>query len=168
MPILPKFSLPLLCCTLLSPSAFALEAACEPILQASEKRISQPRWKAETVLLDESKIESIKINNVFYSGRNGKWSKIAANLDEQESKFVAQLRSGAVVMSNCKAEEDDKHDGVEVSVISMHLQVPGEGGASLDAKLYIGKKDGLPYLQTSSNTKTTYRYKNVIAPRLSK
>ncbi|MEN9865768.1 MAG: hypothetical protein RL748_1358 [Pseudomonadota bacterium] len=168
MPLLPKLILPLLCCSLLSSAAFALDPACEPILQASEKRISQARWKTETVLRDESKIEAIKVNNTFYSSRDGKWAKVAANLDEQESKFVAQLRSGAIVISNCKAEEDEKQDGVDVSVISMHLKAPGDGGAALDAKLYIGKQDGLPYLQTSSNTKTTYRYKNVFAPRLSK
>ncbi len=143
-----------------------LDPACEPILKASEARISQPRWKTETVLRSETKIETIKVINVFYANRDGKWAKLATNLDEQERKFVAQLRSGAVQISNCKPEGEEKVGEIDTTVISMHLQA--EGGAALDALLYIGKKDGLPYAQSSLNTKTTYQYKNVFAPRLSK
>ena len=172
--------LTLACCALLPAIAHAqspapvsapattptLDPACDPILKASEARISQPRWKTETVLRNETKIETIKVINVFYASRDGKWAKQPANLDEQERQFVAQLRSGKVAISNCKDEGEEKIGEIDTNVISMHLQVGS--GAGLDVRLNIGKKDGLPYAQSSTNTKTTYQYKNVFAPRLTK
>jgi len=49
-------------------------------------------------------------------------------------------------------------------VISYHLEI--KNGPSADAKLYIGKSDGLPYASNSSTTKTRFSYKGVTAPKL--
>jgi len=58
----------------------------------------------------------------------------------------------------------DVVDGVAVNVISSRVEMAGAPAA--DAKLYIGKSDGLPYKQVGAAVTVSYKYKNISAPSL--
>jgi hypothetical protein len=150
--------------TLAAP-AHALDAACEPILKASEARTKQVRWHSVTVLRDDRKIEAIKVNGKFFSSRDGVWIKQPANLDDMEHKFVLAARAGGqVTLSECKVQGDESVDGIPTTVYSVHIQI--EGAPAVDVLSYINKTDGLPYAQSSANSKTVFTYKNVQVPKL--
>ncbi len=147
---------------LATPSAFALDATCEMVLKAAEARIQQPTWHSITQV-GEMRMEVIKADGQFYRRIGEKWAKSSVNIDDAERKFIAQARNGEWKMSECKVAGNDKVDGVPVTVVSSRTEVKDMPPA--DAKLYIGKSDGLPYRQTGKDMTVEYRYKNIVAPK---
>lgn len=149
----------------ITPSALAFDTACEPVLKASEARILQPTWHSITELADGMRMEAIKVDSQFYSQRADKWTKFPVNIDDAERKLIAQIRSGEVKLTECKVIGTDVVDDIAVTVVSSRTEM--KGAPPGDAKLYIGKLDGLPYRQTTSSGLTVvYRYKGVVAPTL--
>lgn len=144
--------------------AFALEAACEPILKASETRMTQSAWHSINEINGTMRIEFIKANGQFFKGGDGKWEKFPLNLDESERKLNARVRAGEVKLTQCKDLGSDTVDGVAVTVISSRQEMPGAPAS--ESKLYIGKADGLPYRQVGDSVKVIYQYKGVVAPKL--
>lgn len=150
---------------MLVPPAFALDAACEPILKASEAKLAQAAWHS-TVESEGTKLESIKVDGQFFVNMDGKWRKSPMSLDEAEKIAIGMMKDGSVKVTDCKDEGEDTLDGVAVTVLSYQSEV-----ANLDSgtvKLYIGKDDGLPYQSVTDDGKTTSstRYKDIAAPKL--
>lgn len=149
---------------IITPSAFAIDSACETVLAASEARIAQPSWRSISELSGGSRVEMIKANGQFFSQRGGKWTKFPVNIDDAERKLVAQVRSGEIKVSECKVVGSEVIDGMPVTVISSRTEL--KGAAPADSKLYIGKLDGLPYRQIAARVSVVYSYKGVVAPAL--
>lgn len=147
-------------------NALALEVACEPILKAGEANANAPTWQKVSTLTGNKdfKMEVRKINGQYYSLMGGEWKKQAAGFDEAVKGFVGQMRSGEVKLSQCKDEGSEMVDGVDTTIISYRIEMAGAPAAN--AKLYIGKADGLPYADSSDATQSRYSYKDVVAPTL--
>jgi hypothetical protein len=148
----------------LLPPAFALDAACDPLLKASEAKLAQVAWHSVT----EStgiKLEAIKVDGQFFMQMDGKWKKVPMDLDKAEKIAITQMQDGGIKVTNCKDEGSETVDGMEMTVLSYTSEIPKSGLSAANAKLYIGKDDGLPYKTSSDNTTATYRYKDVIAPK---
>lgn len=146
------------------PSAFALDAACESVLKASEARMKQPAWHSVIDLGDGMRMEAIKASGQFFQQIDGKWTKFAVNLDAAEASLLAEIRSGEVKLTDCKVLGTEVLEGVPVTVVSSRTDIEGTPPGS--ATLYIGQQDGLPYRQTADDATVTYRYKDVVAPKL--
>lgn len=147
-----------------SPSVLALDAACEPVVQASEARMKQPAWHSIMKFGNGERLEAIKASGQFFHQVDGKWTKFPVNLDVAEGKILAQIRSGEVKLTDCKAVGNDMVEGVPVTLVSSRTEMAGvpPGGATL----YIGKQDGLPYRQVGDSVTVEYRYKDVVVPKL--
>jgi hypothetical protein len=158
-----RSSIPLLL-ALVSPSVFALDAACEAVLKASEARIKQPAWHSIADFAGGMRMEVIKTNGQYFRQFDGKWGKFPINLDDAETKLLAQIRSGEIKLTQCEVLGSDTVEGTPVTVVSSRTEMQGAPPAG--AKLYIGQLDGLPYRQTSENLTVAYRYKDVVAPKL--
>ena len=152
----------------LIPPAFALDAACEPILKASEAKLKQPAWHSITEV-SGMKLEAIKVDGQFFMSEDGKWNKAPLNLDEAEKTAIEMLQNGKVKVTNCKDEGSETLNSMEMRVISYTSEVPSSGLPPVNERLYIGKDDGLPYQQsgdTDNAVKATYQYQDVTAPKL--
>lgn len=149
----------------LLPPAFALDAACEPILKASEAKLAQAAWHS-TVESEGTKLESIKVDGQFFMSMDGKWQKSPMNLDEAEKIAIGMMKDGSLRVTNCKDAGEDTVDDVAVTVLSYQSEAGDLGGGAV--KLYIGKDDGLPYQSVTDDGKTTSstRYKDIAAPKL--
>ena len=158
-----RSSIPILFAFLYVPAVFAADAACEPVLKASEARISQPAWHSISKVGAMS-VEMIKADNQFFRKVGDKWTKFPVNIDDTERKFIAQMRSGEGKLTECKVVGSDIVDGVPVTIISSRTELKGAPPA--ESKLAIGKLDGLPYRLTGNNVTAVYSYKGVVAPPL--
>lgn len=148
--------------------AFAgLDPACMPIINASEARAASPAWESVSVINmpKEFKMEAMKVGGQHYTRMTGakSWTKAAVDLSNAERKMIADIKSGKVKVSQCKAEPSETVDGVAMQVVSYTIEMTGAPAAS--AKLYIGKSDGLPYAQTGAKVKTRFRYTGITAPK---
>ena len=147
-----------------SPMAMALDAACKPIVDASEKKMNQAAWHSIATLKSGAHIESMKAGGGFFSNVGGVWTKTSANFDTAEKDMIRQMNSGEIKLTLCKSLGSEVVDGVPVNVVSSRIEMPGAPAA--DPKLYIGKSDGLPYRQAAGTVDVVYRYKNVSAPKI--
>jgi hypothetical protein len=137
---------------------------CDAILKATEARIRQPHWQSVTRVDDGRVIETIKASGKFYANRDDGWLKVPTNLDDQERRFVSQVRSGQIKLTECKQQGEETVRGSATLVWSMKIEA--EGKPSTDVLVYIGAKDGLPYAQSTAHTKTEYKYAGVTVPKL--
>ncbi len=148
--------------------AFAgLDAACMPVIKSSETRAAAPTWESVTVVSPSNfKMEAMKVGAQFYTRMTGakNWSKAPFNLSEAELKSIAEIKSGKIKVSQCKAGANETIDGVVMQVLTYTVEMTGAPATT--AKLYVGKSDGLPYAQTSAQTKTRFRYTGITAPKL--
>lgn len=151
----------------LLPPVFALDAACEPILKASEAKLTQAAWHS-TVEIAGEKLEAIKVDGQFFMSIDGKWQKSPMNMDDAEKITIGMIKDGSIKVTDCKDDGEDTVEGVAVTVLSYNSEAGDLGGGTV--KLYIGKDDGLPYKSAMEDGKTTAsastRYQNVIAPKL--
>jgi hypothetical protein len=152
----------------MSSIAFAgLDAACMPVIKASETRAAAPMWESVTVISPSNfKMEAMKVGGQFYSRTTGakNWSKSPINLSEAELKSIAEIKAGKIKVSQCKTGANETIDGVVMQVLTYTVEMTGAPAAV--SKLYIGKSDGLPYAQTSAHVKTRFRYTGITAPKL--
>lgn len=150
--------------TLASP-ALALDSACEPLIKASEAKISQPAWHS-VIAADDVHLEAIKVDGQYFTLMEGTWQTSPMNLDEAERIAIAMMRDGGIKVTDCKDEGTEILDGMKMTVLSYYTEVPGSGMPGGVARLLIGQQDGLPYRATSEpdGTTVTYRYQGVSAP----
>lgn len=152
----------------LSSVSWAFDNACEPIIQASEAKIAQTAWHSSSEM-EGLKMEAIKIDKQFFMQMDGKWQKSPMNLDKAEKVAIEQMRSDKIKITDCKTETGETVDGKAMSVITYTTEVPNSGIPAATTTLYIGKEDHLPYKlvdKDKGNTLITYRYKDVVAPKL--
>lgn len=149
---------------LLASCAIALADDCEIILKATEARANRLQWHSVTRVDDGRVIETIKTGGKFYANRDDGWLKVPANLDDQERRFVSQVRTGLVKLSECAKQGEETVREVPTVVWSMKIEA--EGKPATDVLVYIGAKDGLPYAQSTAHTKTEYKYVGVTVPKL--
>ncbi len=148
---------------LVTANAAALDMACNPVLTASEARMKTSSWHAVTLINGSMRIESMKVNGQFYKQVGGKWEKSPISFDTVERDMIAQIKSGELKISHCKAAGSETVDGVAVHILTYKVEM--KGAPAMDAKLYIGKSDGLPYKQTGQNLNVSYQYKNISPPK---
>lgn len=146
-------------------NAFALEAACEPLLSSSAAKITQPAWHAI-----HSEGEAIRIADQSFMKMEGQWMKSPIDLNQVEQQVIEQMKSGAIKVTDCKEAGTETLDGKTMRIFTYTTEVPNSGIPAAKAKLYIGQEDGLPYLQTGiddkDESKVTYSYKDIKAPAL--
>ena len=145
--------------------ALAFDAACEPILNASEAKLAQPAWHS-VVETSGAKLEYLKLDGNFFMNVDGEWQKSPMNLDEAEKIAIRMIQDGSLKVSDCKDLGTDTIDGLDVTVLSYRSDAGDSSSGTV--KLYIGKNDGLPYKSATDDGKTTasIRYTNVSAPKL--
>lgn len=143
--------------------AVAADAACAPIIAATEAHLAATSWHSVSETATHFKLETIKVNGSFYSrAGQGKWTRSPLNPDNAERTVLQQLKTGELTISQCREEGSEMLEGRAIRVISYHLDV--KDGPSADTRLSIGKADGLPYASSSATTSTRYTYTGVAAP----
>ncbi|WP_295446180.1 hypothetical protein [uncultured Thiodictyon sp.] len=152
-------------CVPLQP-ALALDAACDPIMTAGERKIAQDAWHS-IIRSGNTEIEYMKVDRQFFVRIAGRGWEKAPDFDDVAKKTLEMMRNGEAKLTNCKDEGSGTLDGRKTKSISYTIEMPGLPSPS-DAKLTVGKDDGLPYSESSGNGKATihYDYQNVVAPRL--
>jgi hypothetical protein len=145
-------------------NAAALEATCELIMKANQVSMNTPTWQKISTLTSKKdfKVEIRKVDGQYYSFINNAWRKQDASFNAIVESFDGQVRSGKIKLSDCKEEGSEIIDGVDTTVISYHVEM--SGGPATNAKVYIGKADGLPYADSSVATQSRYSYKDVVVP----
>ena len=152
---------------LATPAVLALDAACAPLIEASEAKVAQPAWHAVS-RIDDFTSEVIKADGKFYMFLNDKWIVAPMNMDEVERETVASIRSGKIKVTGCQSAGAEMVDGIETSVLVYTVELPGSGIPAAQTRINLGVADKLPYKQGSAagETKqsTTYRYTGVKPP----
>lgn len=146
-------------------AALALDSACEPLIKSSEAKIAQPAWHSM-----HAAGEAIKTADKSYMKMDGKWIESPIDLDAVERQVIESVKTGELKVSDCKEEDSTMLDGKEMRVFIYTAAIPNSGLPAATTKLYIGKEDGLPYLQTGlsaeETNKVTYSYQDITAPTL--
>lgn len=148
-------------------TAVTIDAACEPVLKASEAKLAQAAWHTIT----ESsgfKLEVIKVDGQFFMNNDSQWQQ-GPDMSHAEKVVIGMMKDGSMALSDCKQEDSTILDGVEVTIISYHTEMKEMGAGT--TQLYMGKNDGLPYKSLAKTDKgetstQTIRYKDVLAPKL--
>lgn len=160
-----KIMLPaiIFCCLIPLHNAVALDANCEPIMKANEASMKTPTWqKISTLTGKDFKMEIRKIDGQYYMLMGKTWKKQPASFNATVESFDNLVHSGKIKLSNCKEEGSETIEGIDTTVISYRVEM--QDGPTANAKVYIGKTDGLPYADASANTQSRYSYKGVVAP----
>lgn len=147
----------------LSPSARALDAACEAFVAAAEKGVEQPSRQSISDLSAGQRLESIVVDGQSYSAIGGKWRRMGIDLKAAERKLYAQIRNGTIKLDQCQALGSETVDGIATTAVRYRMTMPGAPAAIATA--YIGK-DGLIHAQSSDDVRVRYRYRDVRAPKL--
>ncbi|WP_440222195.1 hypothetical protein ACQQ2N_13995 [Dokdonella sp. MW10] len=153
----------LLTLTLASPSAFALEAACEPIVAASERTAAQHARHSVADDADGTRMEAIVLDGAFYVSVDGSWRRMPVDLRATERRINAGMRDGSIALSGCRAEGRATVDGIQTSVFAYRVALRGQ--IQDEARLFVGD-DGLVHALSSGGHKVRYRYSGVTAPKL--
>ena len=104
---------------LLAPTTFALDAACEPLVNASKARMAQPAWHS-VMESDGIKLEAIKVDGQFYMNQGEKWQKSPMDLDKAEQIAIDSILDGSLKVTNCK-EEGTETQGNRLNIGSQNV-----------------------------------------------
>ncbi len=156
--------LAMVCMASLSPLVLALDSACQPIVDASAKKMNQTAWHSIVTLAGGMRMENIKAGGGFFRNVGGVWAKSPVNFDTAEKDMIGQINSGEVKLTQCKSLGSELLEGKLVNVISSSTEMKGAPAA--ESQLYIGKIDGLPYKQTGKSFQVIYKYQNIAAPKI--
>ena len=147
--------------------AFAFDAACEALVQASEAKIAQPAWHA-IARIDELQTEVIKADGKFFMNTSGEWITSPMNLDDMERETIASMRSGKIRVFDCRSGGNEIINGVDTRVLTYRVEIVDSGMPASDTRINIGTSDNLPYRlgSTAGETRqsTEYRYVDVHSP----
>lgn len=150
-----------------TPVVLAMDAACAPLIEASEAKIAQPAWHAISQI-DDFKSEVIKAEGKFYMFLNDKWIVAPMDMDQVERETIASMQSDKIKVTGCQSAGTEMVDGIATSVLVYTVELPGSGIPAAQTRINLGVADKLPYKQGSAagETKqfTTYRYTGVKPP----
>lgn len=151
--------LPALVGVLTGPAA-ALDTACAKALtQANLKLIDAPAFHQHKRFASTS-FELIKADGKLFQ-RMGTEAWAASPLTQQALQDGA--RQAERLLLGCERVGTDTLDGMVTEVY--RFTVKGAGGEKVDAKVWIGARDGLPYREESAEVKGRTSYRDVKAPR---
>lgn len=153
----------LLALTLATPPALALDAACEPIVAASERTAAQPARHSIADDGDGTRMEAIVLDGTFYVSVDGSWRRMPVDLRAAERRINAGMRDGSIALSDCRAEGRADVDGVATSVFAYRVALRGQ--VQDEARLFVGD-DGLVHALSSDDHKVRFRYSGITAPKL--
>ncbi len=152
---------------LCTPLSLALDAACSPLIEASEAKVAQPAWHAISQI-DDFKTEVIKADGRFFMFMNDQWIVAPMDMDEVERQTIASMESGDIKVTGCQSAGLEMVDGVETRVLVYSVELPGSGIPAAQTRINLGVADKLPYRQGSSagetRQSTSYRYTGVKPP----
>lgn len=141
-----------------------VEPACQAVIDASVARAAMPA-SAQVAQVKNMTMEMISVDGKAYiRNNNEKWKSFGVTIAQAERDAIAQMKSGQIKLSKCKAGADAVIDGVATRSLSYIVEMTGAPAES--STVFIGKSDGLPYAQQNSKMKVRYRYKGVTAPKL--
>lgn len=150
-----------------TPIVLALDAACAPLIEASEAKVAQPAWHAVSQI-DDFRSEVIKVDGKFFMFLNEAWVVAPINMDDLERETVVSMQSGKIKVTGCQPGETEMIDGVETRVLVYTVELPGSGIPAAQTRINLGVADKLPYKQGSAagetRQSTTYRYTGVKPP----
>lgn len=150
-----------------TPVTLALDAACAPLIEASEAKVAQPAWHAVSQI-DDFRSEVIKADGKFFIFLNDAWIVAPMNMDDVERETVASIQSGKIKVTGCQFAGTELVDGVETKVLVYTVELPGSGIPAAQTSINLGVADKLPYKQGSAagetRQSTTYRYTGVTSP----
>ncbi len=138
--------------------AMAADANCERIVAATVKRTAAPAFhqrqsfglfSRETVLFE---------GKLLMRDKGGGWAPSPVSLAD----IRAANRDLAKAVSACRRVGAETVDGIATEIFS--FQVPGGDGKPVEAKVWIGSADGLPYREESPGAKSTTVYRGVQRP----
>lgn len=151
----------------ITPAALALDAACTPLIEASEAKVAKSAWHAISQI-DDFKTEVIKADGRFFMFMNDQWIVAPMNMDEVERQTVASMQSGEIKVTGCQSAGIEMVDGIETRVLVYTVELPGSGIPAAQTRINLGVADKLPYKQGSAagetRQSTTYRYTGVKPP----
>jgi hypothetical protein len=144
-------------------NSWAFDSACQPLVTASEAKIAQAAWHAS-----HPGGEAMRIADKSYMKMDGQWMESPLDLNEVERRVVSSMLNDELKVTDCKEAEGETVNDKAMRVFIYTTELPASGLPAATAKLYIGKEDGLPYLQTDLDAKesstVTYYYENLKAP----
>ena len=150
-----------------TPVVLALDAACAPLIEASEAKVAQPAWHAVSQI-DDFRSEVIKADGKFFMFLNDAWIVAPMNMDDLERETVASMQNGKIKVTGCQSAGTEMVDGVKTDVLVYTVELPGSGIPAAQTRINLGVADNLPYKlgSTAGATRqsTTFRYTGVKPP----
>lgn len=150
-----------------TPVVLALDAACSPLIEASEAKVAESAWHAVSQI-DDFRSEVIKADGKFYMFLNDEWIVAPMNMDEVERETIASIQSGKIKVTGCQSAGTEMVDGIETNVLVYTVELPGSGIPAAQTRINLGVADKLPYKQGTAagetRQSTTYRYTGVKPP----
>jgi len=143
----------------------ALEPHCETYLAAVEKTAAQPARHSVSDLGEGMRTEAIIKDGQMYMQVDGRWMQGPPGFVAMEAELNADLRSGKTRLHDCQQLGRESVDGIQTTVYSYRLDLPGLPASAEPAKAYIGD-DGLIHAQASDGAKVRTRFVGVTAPAL--
>lgn len=142
--------------------AFALDAACEQVAAAADKKLAAPAFhdhKALTGFFQELMAVDGKLyQRSTFAGKSPEaWTRAAITLADIRSAAANHRRQ----LVSCTALGNDTVDGVATNVVGFKVKADG---ATAEGRVWIGKADGLPYREEAPGLKGRTVYRNLKAP----
>ncbi len=156
-----------------SQSAFTLDTDCNKNITKAFEKLIETSMFLRVSENAKAKQEIMKINEQYFTRLDGEeWEKLEEDPSNIYKSAIEGIQSGDIKIADCKVEGSKTLNGVETHMISYKREMAfsPEFVLTSDMKFYIGKGDALPYMETekstSINSKTTFQYKNIIAPKI--
>jgi hypothetical protein len=148
-----------------TPGAFAAgssDAACKPIIDADKARAAAPAWHAKKTM-DGMPMEIIRLGDAVYANMAGSgWSQMPPPM--AASIVDAGNQADRFVVSDCRRLGEEDVGGVPTTVWSFKTAVKDQ--PPITGKVWIGRRDGLPYREEGERHAGTTTYEGVRAPAL--
>lgn len=139
--------------------AQAIDAACQRVADATAKRIATKEFHQRQEMPGFVH-ELLKSGDRLWMRDNGEpWGNAPFTLDEVRT---ASLQANALLLS-CQRTGADSVAGMATEVYRISMK--GSDGKPLEARVWIGANDGLPYREESPGLKGTTVYRDIRAPR---
>lgn len=127
----PLFLIALAACTGTASAAYADDASCKPLMEATEKMSHTPYHEVSTV--DGKPVEKIYTTTTLSIRVAGKWMTVPMTPQEV---LESQRQSGSY--SNCKVLRTDTVEGQRATVYAVHRSSPGTPYPNEEDQIWIG------------------------------
>lgn len=158
-----RLSLTLLGVLLVAPSAHAVDAACQPIVDAGRAKLRAPMVHDINVLDAKAgtTVEFIKIDQDIWLKADRGWQKMPPAV----LATMQKASMDGITMSGCRQAGSEMIGLISTRIYSWDTSMGGKSYGS--ARVWVGG-NGLPYKQTTRTTSGTTTYSGVVAPKVGK